>query len=278
VAIFIGVLDVWLLQKISGSLQTGYYGLAYSIAAMCFIFTSAMTPVITREFSKSFAEDAVIEISRLFKLYVPLLYAVSAYFSVFVAFQADSLLTIFTDKQFEDAYFVLVLIAFYPLHQTYGQINAALFFATEDTTKYRNIGLLSAVFGLFFSYLFIYEFEFAAVGFACKMILTQLLIVNIQLFFNVKKLKLKFSIFFYHQIYTVLFFSVIAYISSVIVNIENHVEIDFLVTGVLYSVLVVIGLFIFPAVFGINKPQLIVFLARLKKKFLHLSSLFLGIK
>ncbi|AQS38849.1 membrane protein involved in the export of O-antigen and teichoic acid [Shewanella psychrophila] len=266
IAISIGIFDIWLLQKTSGSVQTGYYGLAYSIAAMCFLFTSAMTPVITREFSKSFAENDLQEISRLFERYVPLLYAVAAYFSVFIAFEAESLLAIFTDERFKDVCFVLVIIAFYPLHQTYGQINAALFFATGDTIKYRNIGLVSSFVGLIFSYLFIYKLELAAVGFAYKMVITQFLSVNLQLYFNVKKLKLKFINFLSHQIYTILFFSVCAYISSTAINIDNHVGINFIVTGVLYSALVILNIFIFPAVFGVNKPQIMALLTNVKKK------------
>jgi len=46
VAISFSMFDIWLLQKLGGSEQTGFYGLAYSISAMCFLFTSAMTPIV----------------------------------------------------------------------------------------------------------------------------------------------------------------------------------------------------------------------------------------
>ena len=51
-----GLFDIWLLQSTAGSEQTGFYGLAYSLAAICFVFTGAMTPIITREFSKSYEQ------------------------------------------------------------------------------------------------------------------------------------------------------------------------------------------------------------------------------
>ena len=255
VAIGVGIIDIWLLQTVSGSIQTGFYGLAYSIAAMCCVFTSAMTPIITREFSKSFAKNDLLEMRRLFLQYVPILYALAAYFSIFIVFEVDNLLSVFTDERFKGAHIALLIIAFYPLHQTYGQINAALFFATDETRKYRNIGLISSLIGVIFSYLFIYQLEFGAAGFAFKMVLTQLIAVNIQLFFNVRKLKLNFFHFINHQIYTVVIFVMMAYFSSLIVDFEN-ILVNIFVGGFLYSVLIVCCLCVFPSVVGVSKQQL----------------------
>lgn len=61
-----GLFDIWLLQKVTGSEQMGFYGLAYSLAAMCFLFTSAMTPIITREFSKSYEQKDLEAMRKLF--------------------------------------------------------------------------------------------------------------------------------------------------------------------------------------------------------------------
>jgi len=256
ITICIGIFDIWLLQKVSGSLETGYYGLGYSIAALCFVFTSAMTPVITREFSKSFEQKDMQKISELFKLYVPMLYTLAVFFSVFIAFEAKSLLSLFTDERFEGAYLTLVVIAFYPLHQTYGQINAALFFATEDTKAYRNTGLISSFIGLILSYLFIYQFEFGAVGFAWKMVISQFLAVNLQLYLNVRKLKLSYLYFLWHQVYSVLLLSALAYCSSYVVHIDNSLLVDLIMSGALYSILVLSVLLIFPSLLGLDRKAL----------------------
>ena len=268
-AISIGIFDIWLLQKVSGSLETGYYGLAYSIAAICFLFTSAMTPVITREFSKSFEEKNMQEVSVLFRRYVPILYTISVFFSVFIAFEAENLLSIFTDERFKGAYFSLVVIAFYPLHQTYGQINAALFFATEDTISYRNTGLVSLFFGLFLSYLFIYLFELGALGFAWKMVISQFIAVNLQLYFNVIKLKLNFFYFFAHQVYSLSFFCIIAYCSSYTPDIESSLLGTFILRGLTYTSVVLLFLLIFPTVLGLEKNGLVKKLGELLNKFIR---------
>ena len=95
VAILISLFDIWLLQKVSGSMETGFYGLAYSIAAMCFLFTGSMTPLITREFSKAYEKKEIEKIKKLFKRYVPMLYAIAAYFGVFITFESENLIGIF---------------------------------------------------------------------------------------------------------------------------------------------------------------------------------------
>ena len=266
VGIFVGLFDIWLLQKVSGSIETGFYGLAYSIAAMCFLFTGAMTPIITREFSKSFAENDIDKIRSLFQRYIPMLYAIAAYFGVFIAFQSENLLYIFTDDKFKEAYFALVIMAFYPLHQTYGQLSASLFFASENTRQYKNIGIIVSFIGLLFSLVLVYILELGAVGFAWKMVLVQIISVNIQVFYNTKYLKISFLPFVKHQIYTIVFFSMFAFLSYLVSNnLESHLW-SFLISGAMYSILVIVGIFYFPQVMALKKDELFKNLRQLKWK------------
>ena len=266
IGIAIGLFDIWLLQKISGSEQTGFYGLAYSIAAMCFLFTSAMTPIITREFSKSYANKDMEQIQKLFKRYIPMLYSISAYFGVFIAFQADNLLLIFTDEKFKDALFVLVIMAFYPIHQTYGQLSGSLFFALEQTKLYRNIGIFSSLLGLVLTFLFVYFLELGAIGFAWKMVISQIISVNLQLYFNTKFLKIKMYSFVQHQIYSILFFIFFAFLSSKIVLLEDSILLNFLMIGFIYTLLVLIASFFIPYIFSSSKKEIIELLERIKLK------------
>ncbi|WP_138765281.1 oligosaccharide flippase family protein [Pseudoalteromonas sp. S201] len=267
IAIGISLFDLWLLQRISGSIETGYYGLAYSIAAMCFLFTSAMTPLITRELSKAYAENRVDEMRRLFSRYVPMLYAIAAYFGAFIAFSSEGLLEIFTDERFKDAHLTLMVIAFYPIHQTYGQLNSALFFAIEKTTLYRNIGILSSIIGLVFTFLFIYLFELGAVGFAWKMIISQIIGVNIQLFVNVIWLKLRFKSFVIHQLYSTIFFMIIALISTNVLKYSNDLIANFLVSGIAYTLLVFVGIILMPSIVKTNRQELLALKERIIQVF-----------
>ncbi|MBT5935166.1 oligosaccharide flippase family protein [Sulfurimonas sp.] len=266
VAILIALFDIWLLQKVSGSMETGFYGLAYSIAAMCFLFTGSMTPLITREFSKAYEKKEIEKIKKLFKRYVPMLYAIAAYFGVFISFESENLIGIFTDEKFQDAYFVLVVMAFYPVHQTYGQLNGSLFFAMEKTALYRNIGLISALIGLMFTFIFIYMMELGAVGFAWKMVLIQIISVNIQLYFNAKLLNLNILPFLTHQILSVMFFCAMAFVSTQMIFIGENGIMIFLAKGIFYTFLVLVGTMLVPYIFSTNRDEIFGLLNNLKAK------------
>lgn len=256
VGVGVGLLDIWLLQKISGSAETGFYGLSYSIAAMCFLFTSAMTPIITREFSKSFENKDTEQIRRLFFTYIPMLYSVAAFFAIFVSFQSENLIYIFTDEKFKNANLALIVMALYPIHQTYGQLTSSLFFATNQTNIYKNIGLASSFFGLILTFLFLYIFELGALGLAWKMVLSQIVGVNIQLYFNCKFLKIPMGSFLKHQIYSIVFFVVLAFMATNSFFATSSVLLNFLLYGAIYTLLVIIGALIFPEIFATTRGKI----------------------
>ncbi len=255
IGLIAGMFDIWLLQKIAGSEQTGFYGLAYSLAAMCFLFTSAMTPIITREFSKSYEQKDLETMRRLFYRYIPMLYSIVAFFAVFISVQSENVLMIFTDEKFKDAFLVLVVMALYPIHQTYGQLSGSVFYATGQTKLMRNMALVTMPLGMLATFIFVYIFDFGAVGLAWKMILIQFIGVNIQLYFNAKLLDLDVKHFIWHQIYAVAFFSIMALIPTLFISFDSSL-LEFLVSGFLYTFYVIIFGYIFPQVFATNRDEI----------------------
>lgn len=262
VAILVGLFDIWLLQTMAGSEQMGFYGLSYSLAAMCFLFTGAMTPIITREFSKSYEQRDLEQMRRLFYRYIPMLYSLAAYFSIFISFQSENILAIFTDEKFKEAYWALVIMGFYPIHQTYGQLSGSIFYATGQTHLYKQIGILSNLIGLILSAVLIYLLELGSIGLAYKMILTQLLGVTIQLYYNAKFLELDMKYFIFHQFYSLLSFVLLAFISSNIILTDIPIP-AFIFSGFLYTVLVIILAFIFPQIFAITKDEINIHLKKI---------------
>ena len=250
-----GFFDIWLLQKTAGSEQMGFYGLAYSLAAMCFLFTSAMTPIITREFSKSYEKKDIENMRKLFYRYVPMLYSIAAFFAAFISVQSENVLLIFTDEKFKDAFLVLVIMALYPIHQTYGQLSGSIFYATGQTKLMRNMALFTMPLGMLATFILIYIFELGAVGLAWKMILIQFIGVNIQLYFNAKLLNFDMKHFLWHQMYSVVFFGILAIISSFVVSFDSPL-VSFLVSGVGYTFFVTISVYFFPQVFAINRDEI----------------------
>ena len=262
-ALIIGIFDRWILQYIYGSAEQGYFGLAFRISGLIFIFTSALTPLILREFSIEYHKLNIKKMRQLFSRYIPLLYFVAAFFAVFVSVHAHEIATLVGGSQFESASISLMIISFYPLHQTYGQLCGSLFYATGKTTLYRNIGILFMLIGLPLTFFLLapktmFGMNMGAIGLAIKMVVIQLVWVNALLWYNVKFLKLSFKYFLFHQITTV----IILLLPALLVNyISYRVCVNqyfaFFISGLIYSTIVFFIVYFLPSTINMSRQEII---------------------
>jgi O-antigen/teichoic acid export membrane protein len=273
VGLVVGVLDRWLLQVFSGSVQQGFYGLSYQIGAICFLFTSAMTPLITREFSIAYVKQDLTQMAHLFRRYIPLLYGVAAFFSCFIAIQAESVAYIFGGAKYHDAALPIAIMSFYPIHQTYGQLSGSVFYATAQTRLYRNIGITFMIIGLPVTYFLIAPINMVGLnagstGLAIKMVLIQFVAVNVQLYFNSRFLKLSFWKYFTHQLVCITCLLLLAFLSLKIVDylqISSNIVINFLLNGIIYTISVAGITYFVPALFGLTRKDIHSFFQLLSK-------------
>ena len=239
----VGIFDNWLLIKMSGSVQQGYFGLAFKLSSISFLFTGAMTQLITREFSIAHALGDKQKMADLYNKYVPILYVVVAFISIFFAVNAKTITYLFGGNGFKDAAFPIALMSLYPIHQTYGQLSGSLFYATEQTRLYRNIGVFMMPISLIFTWLMIspnlfWGLGLGAMGLAIKTVATQFITVNIQIGYNLKYLCLSFWKYFQHQILVVCVLFILAIVGKKLgaLFIQNPVLL-FFVSGIIYTLL-----------------------------------------
>lgn len=266
IGLFVGIFDKWLLQLFSGSAQQGYFGLSFQIGAVCFVFTGAMTTLLTREFSIAFASSDLIKMAQLHRRYVPMLYSITAYLSCFIAVQAEGVIYIFGGKEYQNALAATAIMAFYPLFQTCGQLNAAVFFATGQIGLYRNIGMIFMLVGLPVTYFFIAPTDrmginAGATGLAVKMVIMAALAVNVQLYFIARFLKFSFRSYLTHQILTVGCLLLAAYGAAVGVELiggvsRQNIITNFLISGIIYTIGVAGIGYAFPVLFGLGREDI----------------------
>jgi O-antigen/teichoic acid export membrane protein len=275
-ALVTGIFDRWILQVAGGSLQQGFYTLSYQIGAMCFLFTGAMTPLLLREFSIAHTNNDIRQMAVLFRRYFPALFSISAFFSCFIALQADKVIYIFGGSQYGGAIVAVTIMAFYPIHQTYGQLSASLFYATGQTALYRNIGIIFLLLGLPLTYFLIAPVDklglnAGATGLAIKMLLINVIAVNVQLYFNAKQLNLRFWRYLGHQVLSILCLLVLAVLSALgadyLLALRTNLLTNFLIAGLWYSIMVIGLAYFLPAVFGISRDDINLLQARLKSHF-----------
>lgn len=265
VIFFCGFYDRWLLQKFGGSIEQGFFGLSNQIAAVCFLFSSAFIPLITRELSILFSNNDIQGMTHLFRRYVPLLFGITAFLACFTAVQADKVAVIFGGDQYKDAVMPVLIMSLYPIHQTYGQVTASLFFATGKTKLYSQISILFLVIGVPIIYFTLaplsnFGLDSGATGLAIKFVSIQFIGVNVQLFYNVKFLNLRFIHFFLHQFISVGFFISIAIIAKTLINgfniYHNNLLLNLLIAGLLYTALAGMFIYYFPVILGLKKDDI----------------------
>lgn len=276
VGLIVGIFDIWILQKFAGSEQQGYFGLSLQVGALCFVFTSAMTPLITREFSIAYQSNDLVEIRRLFRTYIPMLYSSAAYFCCFISVTASDVIFIFGGSEYTKALIPMSILAFYPIHQTYGQLSGSVFYASGNTKVYSNIGLTFMVLGLPVVFYLIaptnlYGLNLGATGIAIKFVTIQVISVNVQLFFNAKFLNMELGYFLKHQVVSVLFLIVLSHIADYSIsyfNYFNNVIVSFILKGLLYTTLVGFTAWYKPIIFGIERSIMDALKIKVKSKFI----------
>ena len=209
----------WLLQTFGGSEQQGFFSLAYKLGALILLFSGSFTPLFTREFSIYWKNQDFERMRFLYKKFVPLFYSIAACLGVFVAFNATRIGTLLGGSEYQKAGLALAIMSFYPLHQVYGQLNGGVFYATDQTKLYRNIGVVAKITSIFVAYLFIAPNKYGglslgAVGIALSTVIVQFVFVNVQLLFHTRFLDLSFIKFFSHQLIVIGLFSLLAYSSN----------------------------------------------------------------
>jgi O-antigen/teichoic acid export membrane protein len=276
IGLIVPIFDRWLLQTFSGSIEQGFFGLSYQIGIACFLFTTALTQLLMREFAIAFGKRDLPQMTQLFRRYIPLIYSISAYFCCFIAVQANMAIFLMGGAKFQAAQSAMTIMAFFPIHATYGQLSSSVFYATGQTALYRNIGITMMLLGLPLTYLFIAPHGWGglnagAPGLALKMVLLQFFWVNLQLYFNARLLSLRFWRYLAHQVLSVSCMLTLAILVKLGVDyllvFHGNVLWVFLFTGVCYTFLIMVMVACLPQLFGLSRQDMQGIFDLVKKRF-----------
>jgi hypothetical protein len=200
------------------------------------------------------------------------MYALTAYFSVFVALHASDVVRLVGGQEYVGATLAMSIIALYPIHQTYGQLSGAVYYATGQTRLYRNIGIAMAILGLMLAAWLLLPADdggqgLGAAGLALKMVLIQFLGVNIQLWFNTRLLRLSFTRLLAHQAAVVLVFAACAWATAGLAGMASGLDwiARLLVAGFLYTLAVAGLCWAFPSLTGLPRKDLTALLGRIRR-------------
>jgi len=261
--------DRWFLQVISGSIFQGYYSLAFSLSSVCILFTGAMVPIFSQMVARAHGENNKAYIQVIFQK-SRMFYFLSAFLSIYFCFHTKEIIYLIGKTQYSGAKIPLMIMLFYPIHQTYGQLCGSMLMSLERTDLTRNLGIFSLVLGFIFSYFLIAPSSFfipgmglGAIGLSLKMVLSQFIIVNVSLFYVCKIIDEPFVKYLSFQFLVLIPLLLIGYISgSFYGSFFNKsfgvvgVVSQLLISGFSYIIITAVLCWFFPLLLGMKRHEL----------------------
>jgi len=189
--------DRWFLQTVSGSVQQGYFALGVQWSAISLVFTTSALNIVWRESAVASAAKDVARMQSLFRRTTRLFFFVASAIACLVAFNARAFVHGLAGPQYASAQPVMVLLAFYPVHQTLGQINGVFYYATERVALYRNLTVGALAAGVLASYVLLAPttasipgMQLGALGLALKQVAVNIISVSVLHTFNARFVQL----------------------------------------------------------------------------------------
>lgn len=254
----------WLLQWFDGSAEQGFFALSQKVSMACFLFVSAMTPLVMRELSIAWGNHDRQLMGSLLTRFAPMLFVVAAYFSCFTVVEGQTLVFFFGGAEFAAAIVPVQIMALYPVHQAYGQLAGSVFHATGRTKVMRNMTAIECVYGFSTAWFLLappeyYGLNLGAVGLAVKTVAVQFITVNIYLWLASRMIPLNFARNLAHQMGSLALLLAVAYVCreiSLLLPLGEESLWRFLLSGVLYSALVGSLVLVFPPLVGMSRQDL----------------------
>lgn len=263
VGLIVQLVERWMLQSYSGSVAQGHYSLGLNLGAICMLFTGSLTPLLMREYALAFENKDQKRIKDLFVKFLPLFYVFTSIFSCFFAIHGDWLASIIGGENFSEAAVPVMILGFAPIHQSYGQLSGSLMTATDRTREYGMLSIFNAILSLIISFFLLSPkssggFNMGANGLALKLVATQILYVNIQIWLNTRQLKIGMKEFIIHQIVVVLVFVLIAIgTKSLAASTLGIGLISLFISGIIYLFIIALILLNFPNLISMSQAELL---------------------
>ena len=193
-------LDTWLLQNFGGSVKQAFYSISAQFASVALLATSSITNIFYKEIAEAYHNNNLENVKILYRKVSRSLFFIGAVTSCFFIPWSKDLLIIMLGKSYEAGSITLAIMLIYPIHQSMGQIGNLILFATENVSLLVKIGIGFMLISIVVSYFVLAPkdalvpgLNLASEGLAIKMVVMQLLQVNIIAFFIAKLFKWEFD-------------------------------------------------------------------------------------
>lgn len=261
--------DVWLLQRFSGAVQQGFYSVGLRFSALCLIATTSMLKVFWKEITEA---KELGNKERLYYLYTKVsrgLCFVGAIGACFLIPFSKEILLFLLGPKYEMAWLCLAVMFLYPIHQALGQINGTYFYATAQTKLYSKLGIIMMMASIPITYFvlsapssIIPGLGLGSVGLALKMVILQIIGVNICTYFICRLSEWKFNFLYQFEsigLLLIISFAIKGFLSwfSHISDISFHPLFLMGLSMPIYILGVGLIIYLFPGLSGLERKQVL---------------------
>lgn len=192
--------DRWLLQTYSGSVQQAYFFVALQFGSISAIATSSILNIFWKEIAEAHHLNNLERVEILYKQVSRGMFFIAAAGAGFLAPWADDILQVTVGQAYAGGASALMIMLFFPMHQSIGQICGAMAYATNNVKVYVRIGMIVMALSVVVTY-FVLANEtslvpglgLGSVGLAGKMLVLQVISVNALAFYLSRSLGIKFD-------------------------------------------------------------------------------------
>ena len=190
--------DRWMLQKYGGSFEQAYYAVAAQVAGVALIATSSILRIFWKEVAEAHYAGDNEKTGRLYQRVSRLLFFVGSLTAGFLIPWANELIRTILGEAYISGSLTLTIMFLYPVHQSMGQIGLTMLIATERVTLRVVSGIIFMLLGMIATYFILASAEIpglglASEGLAIKMVVMQIIEVNIIAFLIARIWKWRFD-------------------------------------------------------------------------------------
>ena len=279
VGFFYSFTSIWLLQRFGGAAQQAFYSVGLRFSAVCLIATTSILKVFWKEIAEANASGNKERLHYLYTKTSRVLYFISAAGACFLIPFSRNILVLLLGPKYEAGWVCMAIMFFYPVHQSLGQINGSFFYATARTRLYSKLSIIVMLISIPVTYFILASHSaiipglgLGSVGLALKMVIFQIISVNLLAYFIARFSKWRFDFFYQFKILSILLaasFLVKFFIKTVfgISGGFSNPLIVIILSVPLYIFLVAVVIYLLPGLAGLHRKEIARFSGFFIRKF-----------
>ncbi len=257
--------DRWLLQNYSGSVQQAYYSVADQFGAIASLATASILNIFWKEIAEAHQQNNRERVALLYRQVSRGLFFVAAAVAGFLAPWAEDILRMTLGAAYVGGTATLMIMFFYPLHQSMGQIGSAMAFATGRVAAYVKMVMVAMALSIVVTYFVLANaeaplpgLELGSLGLAGKMVVVQIISVNALAFYLSRSLGVQFD-WLFQPVAALLCTGagLLAYSLSRALLVNGALFAQFATAGIFYMLLTALSLYALPWLVGMSRSELV---------------------